>query len=115
MAINREKVLEAAQKYVEKKKYDKAVQELQKLIEADPNDARTLLKIGDYQAKQGLHAEAISTYETVGKLYAHQGFALKAIAVSSRSARSSPSTSRSSRSGTATSRRSSPSSISSSG
>ena len=81
MAINREKVLEAAQKYVEKKKYDKAVQELQKLIEADPNDARTLLKIGDYQAKQGLHAEAISTYETVGKLYAHQGFALKAIAV----------------------------------
>ena len=81
MAINREKVLEAAQKYVEKKKYDKAVQELHKLIEADPNDARTLLKIGDYQAKQGLHAEAISTYETVGKLYAHQGFALKAIAV----------------------------------
>lgn len=81
MAINRDKVLEAASKYVEKKKYDKAVQEYQKLIDADPNDARTLLKIGDLQAKQGLHAEAISTYETVGKLYAHQGFALKAIAV----------------------------------
>ncbi|CAN5925546.1 hypothetical protein BH11MYX4_BH11MYX4_20480 [soil metagenome] len=81
MAINRDKVLEAAQKYVEKKKYDKAVQEYQKLIDADPNDARTLLKIGDLQAKQFLHADAISTYETVGKLYAHQGFALKAIAV----------------------------------
>ena len=81
MAINRDKVLEAASKYVEKKKYDKAVVEYQKLIDADPNDARTLLKIGDLQAKQGLHAEAISTYETVGKLYAHQGFALKAIAV----------------------------------
>jgi tetratricopeptide (TPR) repeat protein len=81
VAINRDKVLEAAQKYVEKKKYDKAVQEYQKLIDADPNDARTLLKIGDLQAKQSLHAEAISTYETVGKLYAHQGFALKAIAV----------------------------------
>jgi len=81
VAINRDKVLEAAQKYVEKKKYDKAVHEYQKLIEADPNDARTLLKIGDLQAKQFLHAEAISTYETVGKLYAHQGFALKAIAV----------------------------------
>lgn len=81
MAINRDKVLEAAQKYVEKKKYDKAVQEYQKLIDADPNDARTLLKIGDLQAKQSLHADAISTYETVGKLYAHQGFALKAIAV----------------------------------
>jgi tetratricopeptide (TPR) repeat protein len=81
VAINRDKVLEAASKYVEKKKYDKAVIEYQKLIDADPNDARTLLKIGDLQAKQGLHAEAISTYETVGKLYAHQGFALKAIAV----------------------------------
>src|SRR6476620_6437113 len=81
VAINRDKVLESAQKYVEKKKYDKAVAELRKLVEADPNDARTLLKIGDLQAKQALHAEAISTYETVGKLYAHQGFALKAIAV----------------------------------
>ncbi|MDB5216830.1 MAG: hypothetical protein JWO86_4757, partial [Myxococcaceae bacterium] len=39
MAINRDKVLEAAQKYVEKKKYDKAVIEYQKLIDADPNDA----------------------------------------------------------------------------
>lgn len=81
MAINRDKVLEAAQKFVEKKKYDKAVAELQKLIQADPNDARTLLKIGDLQQKQGAHAEAISTYESVGKLYSHQGFALKAIAV----------------------------------
>lgn len=81
MAIDREKVLQAAQKYVEKKKYDKAVLEYRRLIEADPNDARTLLKIGDLQAKQGLHGEAISTYETVGKLYAQQGFALKAIAV----------------------------------
>lgn len=81
MAINRDKVLEAAQKYVEKKKYDKAIVEYQRLIAADPNDARTLLKIGDLQAKQGTYAEAISTYESVGKLYAQQGFALKAIAV----------------------------------
>ncbi|AKV04029.1 TPR domain protein [Labilithrix luteola] len=81
MAIDRDKVLQAAQKYVEKKKYDKAVLEYRKLIDADPNDARTLLKIGDLQAKQGLHADAISTYESVGRLYAQQGFALKAIAV----------------------------------
>jgi tetratricopeptide (TPR) repeat protein len=81
LAINRDKVLESAQKYVEKKKYDKAVAELRKLVEADPNDARTLLKIGDLQAKQGLHADAINTYESVGKLYSMQGFALKAIAV----------------------------------
>jgi tetratricopeptide (TPR) repeat protein len=81
VAINRDKVLETAQKFVEKKKYDKAVAELRKLVEADPNDARTLLKIGDLQAKQALYADAINTYESVGKLYATQGFALKAIAV----------------------------------
>jgi tetratricopeptide (TPR) repeat protein len=81
VAINRDKVLEAAQKYVEKKKYDKAVAELRKLVDADPNDARTLLKIGDLQAKQVLYADAINTYESVGKLYSSQGFALKAIAV----------------------------------
>ena len=81
VAINREKLLEAAQKYVEKKKYDKAVIELRRLVEADPHDARTLHKIAELQAKQGLYAEAIDTYESVGKLYAGGGFALKAVAV----------------------------------
>ncbi len=81
MAINREKVLEAAQKYVEKKKYDKAIVEFQKVIQEDPNDARILLKIGDLQSKAFQYAEAIETYERVGSFYAQQGFALKAIAV----------------------------------
>jgi tetratricopeptide (TPR) repeat protein len=81
VAIDREKVLQAAQKYVEKKKYDKAVIEYQRLVAADPNDARTLLKIGDLQTKMGTYPDAISTYEGVGHLYAQQGFALKAIAV----------------------------------
>ena len=81
MAIDREKVLAAAQKYVEKKKYDKAVAEYQKVIQEDPNDARTLLKVGDLQSKMETYADAVATYERVGKHYAQQGFALKAIAV----------------------------------
>jgi tetratricopeptide (TPR) repeat protein len=81
VAIDREKIQAAAQKYVEKKKYDKAVAELQKIIQEDPNDARTLLKIGDLQSKMAEFANAIATYERVGKFYAAQGFALKAIAV----------------------------------
>src|SRR4029077_17369188 len=47
----------------------------------DPNDARTLLKIGDLRSKMEAYPEAIATYERVGKFYAAQGFALKAIAV----------------------------------
>jgi tetratricopeptide (TPR) repeat protein len=81
VAIEREKILAQAQKYVEKKKYDKAVIEYQKVIQEDPNDARTLLKIGDLQLKMEEYAGAIATYERVGRFYASQGFSLKAIAV----------------------------------
>jgi tetratricopeptide (TPR) repeat protein len=81
VAIDRERVLEAAQKLVEKKRYDKAILEYQKLVDSDPNDVRTLLKIGDLQLKMEAFPEAIATYERVGKYYAQQGFALKAIAV----------------------------------
>jgi tetratricopeptide (TPR) repeat protein len=81
VAIDREKVLAAAQKYVEKKKYDRAVIEYQRIIQEDPNDARTLLKMGDLQLKMEAYADAISTYERVGKFYATSGFSLKAVAV----------------------------------
>jgi len=81
VAIDREKVLLAAQGYIQKKRYDRAIAEYQKIIQQDPDDARTLLKIGDLQSKMDAHAEAIATYERVGKFYASQGFALKAIAV----------------------------------
>lgn len=81
MALDREKILQAAQKHVDKKKFDKAIQEYQKIIQQDPNDARTLLKIGDLQARMDAYAEAIATYDRVGQFYAAQGFALKAIAV----------------------------------
>jgi tetratricopeptide (TPR) repeat protein len=81
VAIDREKVLAAAQKYVEKKKYDKAVIEYERIIQEDPNDARTLLKMGDLQLKMEGYADAVATYERVGKFYALQGFSLKAIAV----------------------------------
>ena len=81
MAIDREKVLLAAQGFIQKKRYDKAVAEYQKIIQQDPEDARTLLKIGDLQSKMEAHADAVATYDRVGKYYAAQGFALKAIAV----------------------------------
>lgn len=79
--INRDKILQEAQKLVEKKKYDKAIVEYQRLVAEDPNDVRTLLKIGDLHLKQDQYADAISLYERVGQYYAAQGFAVKAVAV----------------------------------
>jgi tetratricopeptide (TPR) repeat protein len=81
VTIDREKTLQAAQKYIEKKKYDRAIVEYQRIIQEDPNDARTLLKIGDLQARLQAYPEAIATYDRVGQYYSSQGFALKAIAV----------------------------------
>ncbi len=79
--IDREKTLQAAQKYIEKKRYDRAIAEYQRIVQDDPNDARTLLKIGDLQARLQAYPEAIATYDRVGQFYSAQGFALKAIAV----------------------------------
>ncbi|WP_437568055.1 tetratricopeptide repeat protein [Sorangium sp. So ce542] len=81
MAVDRDKVLQTAQKLVERKRYDKAIAEYQKLVAEDPKDVRTLLKIGDLYLKTEEYVEAITTYERVGQFYSLQGFALKAIAV----------------------------------
>ena len=81
MAIDRDKLLQTAAKFVEKGKYDKAIAEYRKIVQQDPSDARTLLKIGDLQSRQQDFAGAVQTYDRVGTYYASQGFQLKAIAV----------------------------------
>jgi tetratricopeptide (TPR) repeat protein len=81
LAFDREKTLQVAQKYIDKRKYDRAILEYQKVVEHEPNDARTLLRIGDLQARLGAHAEAIATYDRVALYYAGRGFSLKAVAV----------------------------------
>lgn len=81
MAINRDKVLQEAQKLVEKKRFDKAILEYQKVVAEDPSDVRVLLKIGDLHLKLEQYAEAISLYERVGQYYSSQGFSVKAVAV----------------------------------
>ncbi len=81
MAFDREKTLQAAQKYVEKRKYDRAILEYQKVVQQEPNDARTLLRIGDLQSRMGAHPEAIATYDRVALYYAGKGHSLKAVAV----------------------------------
>jgi len=81
VAVDRDKVLQAAQKLVEKKRYDKAIVEYQRLVPEDPKDARTFLKIGDLYLKPRAVRRGRRDYERVGQFYSLQGFALKAIAV----------------------------------
>ena len=81
MSTNKDKIRAAAQKYLQKGQLDKAIKEFERLVEDDPNDVRTLLKIGDLQVRKGDQQAATKTYGSVAKYYSDQGFFLKAVAV----------------------------------
>ena len=81
MAFNKEKVMDAAQKFVEKGQIDKAIKEYLRIVDEDPKDVRVWLKIGDLYAKKGAKQEATETYLKVARFYHDQGFYLKAVAV----------------------------------
>jgi tetratricopeptide (TPR) repeat protein len=81
VSIDRQKVLDSAQKFAAKGQFDKAIAEYQRLVKEDPSDVRILLKIGDLQFRRGAREDAVATYSKVARGYEDQGFALKAIAV----------------------------------
>ncbi len=81
MAFNKEKVMDAARKFVDKGQIDKAVKEYLRIVQEDPKDVRVWLKIGDLYAKKGSKQDAIETYGKVARFYHEQGFFLKAVAV----------------------------------
>jgi tetratricopeptide (TPR) repeat protein len=78
---NKNKIINQAQKFIQKGQWDKAIKELQKLVAEDPNDVRTLLKLGDVYAKKGEREQATKVYKQVAESYGEQGFFLKAVAV----------------------------------
>ena len=81
MAFNKEKVMDAARKFVDKGQIDKAVKEYLRIVHEDPKDVRVWLKIGDLYAKKGSKQEAIETYGKVARFYHEQGILQKAVAV----------------------------------
>src|SRR5678810_519121 len=81
VAFNKEKVMDAARKFVDKGQIDKAVKEYLRIVHEDPKDVRVWLKIGDLYAKKGAKQDAIETYLNVARFYSDQGFFLKAVAV----------------------------------
>jgi pilus assembly protein FimV len=81
LAINRDKVVAAAQKHIQKGAFKRAVKEYEKLIKEHPDDVRTLQKIADLYARAGNKEDAVSTYNEVADHYVAQGFFLKAVAI----------------------------------
>jgi tetratricopeptide (TPR) repeat protein len=81
VAFNKDKVMDAARRFVDKGQIDKAVKEYLRIVHEDPKDVRVWLKIGDLYAKKGAKQDAIETYLKVARFYHDQGFLHKSVAV----------------------------------
>ena len=81
MAINKRKILESAQKHLQRGALDRALKDYQALLEADPRDTNIRLKIGDLHLRRGETGEAIGAYLKVGAQFMKDGFDAKAVAI----------------------------------
>ena len=79
--FNKQKVLSAAEKYVQQGKMQNAISEYEKVIKADPKDLTVTNTIGDLYSRLGEIDKATECFKTVGDAYATQGFTVKAIAM----------------------------------
>jgi len=81
LAIDKENILDTAQKYILKGQPQKAVKEYLKLIEADPQDKRLHLRLGDLYSKSGEEDKAIQAYLKVANLYGEEDLNFRAISI----------------------------------
>lgn len=81
MAIDKEKILSIAQKYILRGQSNKAVKEYLKLIEASPKDKRLYLKLGDLYLKSGENEKAINEYLKLADLYVEEDLNFRAISI----------------------------------
>ena len=79
--FNKQKVLSAAEKFVQQGKLQNAIAEYDKVLQHDAKDLTVNNTIGDLYARLGDSTKAIECFKTVGDAYAAQGFTVKGIAM----------------------------------
>ncbi len=79
--FNKQKVLSAAEKFVQQVKLQNAIAEYDKVLKHDTKDLTVNNTIGDLYARLGDSAKAIECFKKVGDAYAAQGFTVKGIAM----------------------------------
>src|SRR6202142_910954 len=79
--FNKQKVLSAAEKYVQQGKIQNAIAEYEKVLKADPKDLTVMNTVGDLYSRLGQADKATDCFKAVGDAYATQGFTVKAIAM----------------------------------
>ncbi|MCX5859064.1 MAG: tetratricopeptide repeat protein, partial [Proteobacteria bacterium] len=81
MAIDKNKILQNAQKLIQKQQWDKALKEYKILAEAFPSDHAVRLKIGELYSRMGQNDAAIEELVHVAESYTKTGFYSRAVAV----------------------------------
>jgi tetratricopeptide (TPR) repeat protein len=81
LAVNKRKILESAQKHLQRGALDKALEDYQTLVKADPKDSNVRLKVGDLHLKLGRAQDAIDSYLRVAQQFTNEGFDAKAVAL----------------------------------
>src|ERR1700733_2753445 len=66
--FNKQKVLNSAEKFVQQGKLQNAITEYEKILKADPKDLTVLNTVGDVYATQGFTVKAIAMYKKLSKL-----------------------------------------------
>jgi tetratricopeptide (TPR) repeat protein len=79
--FNKQKVLSAAEKFVQQGKLPNAISEYEKVLKADPKDLTVMNTVGDLYSRLGNSEKAVECFKSVGDAYASQGFTVKAIAM----------------------------------
>ncbi len=89
--FNKQKVLSAAEKFVQQGKLQNAIAEYEKILKHDAKDLTVTNTVGDLYARLGDSAKAVGCFKSVGDAYAAQGFTVKGIAMYKKITKLSPS------------------------
>jgi tetratricopeptide (TPR) repeat protein len=81
MAVKRDKVLQDAEKLVQKGKLDQAIREYEKILRRFPGDTTIINRVGDLYGRVGQVQRAIELYEEIADHFTKDGFFPKAIAI----------------------------------
>ena len=81
MAINREEVIQAAEKQLQRGRIDGAIKEYAKVVAESPNDHNTLNKIGDLYQRLNKPGDSVRHWIQAADVLRNDGFNVRAIAM----------------------------------
>jgi CRP-like cAMP-binding protein len=70
-----------AQRYLSRGNYKKALEEFQKVVQLDPMNLRTRLRVADLLHKLGRSGEAVAQYKQLARQYVEEGLLIQAISL----------------------------------